>query len=237
MNTDKASTRQVEYVVTLLTERLATFGGTIQEAVEKLHLDALTKKEAHTIIERLMAMPVDADPSLPALVASAPRHGVNGSAGPCASCKNVVEAGKGFYYGTKGAWSVHHKQGECGAVQAAAPAPADVVAGIYVHDDGKVSKLYMTGNQRLAGKALTPSGKYMYQQGLAMIVRQAVAMGTAHLISADEASAYGYRTSTCIECGLDLTDPRSDPKKGGAGYGPVCARKYGWPWGQVKVMS
>jgi hypothetical protein len=32
-------------------------------------------------------------------------------------------------------------------------------------------------------------------------------------------------------CSLPLTDDRSDPLLGGKGYGPVCAKKYGLPWG------
>ncbi len=34
-------------------------------------------------------------------------------------------------------------------------------------------------------------------------------------------------------CGLDLTDERSTS----AGYGPICAGKYGLPWGEVPTIE
>jgi hypothetical protein len=64
-----------------------------------------------------------------------------------------------------------------------------------------------------------------------MQVRAGLATGTAHRVTAQEARAFGYANDHCIACGLDLDDARSAPSKGGAGYGPTCARKYGWPWG------
>jgi hypothetical protein len=45
--------------------------------------------------------------------------------------------------------------------------------------------------------------------------------------TADVASMYGKRTGNCCFCGKDLTDQRSVS----VGYGPVCAGKWGLPWG------
>lgn len=42
------------------------------------------------------------------------------------------------------------------------------------------------------------------------------------------AKEYGDATHNCCFCGLDLTDERSTS----AGYGPICAGKYGLPWGE-----
>ena len=44
---------------------------------------------------------------------------------------------------------------------------------------------------------------------------------------AREARLYGQRFGTCCFCGLELTDGRSIA----AGYGPICADKWGLPWG------
>jgi hypothetical protein len=42
------------------------------------------------------------------------------------------------------------------------------------------------------------------------------------------ASVYGHQTGNCCFCGLELTDSRSIH----VGYGPVCAEKWGLPWGE-----
>ena len=44
------------------------------------------------------------------------------------------------------------------------------------------------------------------------------------------AAAYGKRTGNCCFCRRDLEDYRSVS----VGYGPVCADKWGLPWGAVE---
>lgn len=44
------------------------------------------------------------------------------------------------------------------------------------------------------------------------------------------AQLYGKATGRCCFCGLDLTDPRSVV----VGYGPICAERWGFPWGGDK---
>lgn len=44
----------------------------------------------------------------------------------------------------------------------------------------------------------------------------------------ETARLYGQRTGNCMFCARELTDGRSL----GAGYGPVCADKWGLPWGE-----
>lgn len=41
------------------------------------------------------------------------------------------------------------------------------------------------------------------------------------------AADYGHATHSCCFCGITLTDPRSKT----AGYGPICAGKFGLDWG------
>jgi hypothetical protein len=41
------------------------------------------------------------------------------------------------------------------------------------------------------------------------------------------AAEYGIKSGKCCFCRLPLTDPRSTS----TGYGPVCAKNYGLPWG------
>lgn len=48
---------------------------------------------------------------------------------------------------------------------------------------------------------------------------------------AEAAKAYGHLVGSCAFCGRRLDDQRSV----GVGYGPICAEKYGLPWGEVKA--
>lgn len=230
---DTITPRQRDFAVALLTERLVTLqAASLDEAVQRLHLDSLTKADARKVIDRLIAIPVDPDPEMPAVVAQSPRKGVNSKAGTCTGCKGAVPAGQGFYYKGTG-WQVHHKVGACVApAEAAAQAERvdSLQPGLYNVDGLGVVLVYTTGNDRLAGK-MKLGRTFKYAMGTVMQVRAGLADGTAHRVSAQEAREFGYSNSHCIACGLSLDDPRSDPAKGGAGYGPVCARKYGWPWG------
>tara|TARA_Y100000310_G_scaffold322425_1_gene381475 strand:- start:1383 stop:2156 length:774 start_codon:yes stop_codon:yes gene_type:complete len=50
---------------------------------------------------------------------------------------------------------------------------------------------------------------------------------------ASVATAYGRRTGSCCFCGRELTDGRSVA----VGYGPICAPRYGLPWGEERASS
>ena len=108
-------------------------------------------------------------------------------------------------------------------VQAVEQAPV----GLYQHDDGTVRKVYETQNGRIAAKVLVVTGDHgslQYEKGGRRIVSEAVAAGTAHVMTQDEAAAFGRLHSFCCNCCRDLDDDRSLA----AGYGPVCADNMGW---------
>lgn len=46
---------------------------------------------------------------------------------------------------------------------------------------------------------------------------------------AEAAARHGHATGNCCFCARDLTDPRSVT----VGYGPICAGKWGLPWGET----
>jgi len=50
------------------------------------------------------------------------------------------------------------------------------------------------------------------------------------------AAAYGHRTICCCFCTQPLTDERPGHSRD-VGYGPVCAERYGLPWGEGAVPS
>jgi hypothetical protein len=109
---------------------------------------------------------------------------------------------------------------------ASAPAPA-AGEGLYYFDNGQVRKVYMTRNDRLACKVLHVHGDHAtfeYEQGGRRIVADALAAGKAHLMTQDEAAAFGRQYSFCCNCAKYLDDDRSLA----AGYGPTCAANNGW---------
>jgi hypothetical protein len=55
-------------------------------------------------------------------------------------------------------------------------------------------------------------------------VADALAAGTAHQMTQDEAAAFGRQYSFCCNCAKYLDDDRSLA----AGYGPTCAANMGW---------
>ena len=51
--------------------------------------------------------------------------------------------------------------------------------------------------------------------------------------TAEQASAFGGLTGTCVFCSRRLTDERSIA----VGYGPVCAEREGLPWGEESSVG
>jgi hypothetical protein len=214
---------QRSFITSLVSARLSLLGfPDVTSATEALKLDVMSKEDASVIIGRLKGMPTDPDDAMPDVVANAVRKGTGNRPGQCQGCFHAVPAGAGYYYlGTDGRWNVHHKAGECST--APAPTPVIVTEGIYVVEATEVPKIilvYRTGNNRLAGKVWT-GGSYRYTQGAA------AEAASGRPITWEEAQAFGVNTGRCIACALELTDGRSTER----GYGPVCAKKYGWPWG------
>jgi len=218
--TDTISTAQVSFITSLLQARLTTLGfTTVEEALAKLNLSEATKGTASVLIDRLKGMPEDPDTSMPDVVAQSTRKGTGNRPGTCSTCGHLVAQGAGYYYLTNaGRWAVHHKVSECPT--APAPAPVQVTEGLYKAADGTIVLVYRTRNDRLAGKVHT-GRSFRYQQGATALA------ATGHLLTAEEAAAFGKAHGTCVACAKDLTDDRSIT----VGYGPVCAKRHGWPWG------
>ena len=76
---------------------------------------------------------------------------------------------------------------------------------------------------------VSPSGNWEMGQAIDEIVGDAVAE-LLHRLAADPeqvASSYGKLTGCCCFCTSQLSDPKSTE----VGYGPVCAKRWGLPWG------
>lgn len=50
---------------------------------------------------------------------------------------------------------------------------------------------------------------------------------------AETAAAHGHTTGNCCFCDRPLTDARSTS----VGYGPICAKKWSLPWGEVQAQK
>jgi uncharacterized protein DUF6011 len=107
-------------------------------------------------------------------------------------------------------------------VLAVAGAAARMPGTVNVTDGGPF------GANKFYGR-VTPSGKWLPSYGTTNETDTAIiALLTA--FAADPlaiAKAYGETTHHCCFCAIRLTDPRSKA----AGYGPICAEKFGLAWG------
>ena len=208
------------------------------------NITALTggfKGTASEVIDYLFKLEVR-DPDMPEEAAKAPRSGIASRRGSCVKCGQVVEPQEGYYFGSRDAgWETIHRVGKCPKVDPNAPkvGVAKVEPGWYTLGE-QVIQIYVTRNGRLAGKEYRgPEEGMVYLPGAVALVRGAgVPMGTDELAKlateyalATPTDHNGEQTGSCIFCAQALTDPRSNPFKGGVGYGPICAGKNGLPWG------
>lgn len=94
---------------------------------------------------------------------------------------------------------------------------------VYAMADGTFVKVTESKAGNLYGKLLDADGKFTdYQKGLlARIARH---------LTADEAARFGHEHSRCVFCSRNLSDEK-DGRSVDVGYGPICADKYGLPWG------
>lgn len=118
---------------------------------------------------------------------------------------------------------------------------------IAMPDGGPVIRLKLAGeNARVPGSINVtddrPFGSNSYfgrihangsfEAGRDMTPAIADALASLAVDPAGFAKLYGQRTGRCCFCNLALTDERSTTH----GYGPVCAKKWGLPWSNPRVV-
>lgn len=87
---------------------------------------------------------------------------------------------------------------------------------------GQIVRLYARkADGKLYGKVRDEYGDWEYTPG---------AMKGARHLTAEEAASIGLAAHRCVFCSTALTD-EGENKSVEVGYGPVCAAKYGLPWG------
>jgi hypothetical protein len=219
--TAPASERQLSFLADLLNARPAEVTGVtdVPAAIAAIRAQGMTKAQASDMINAIKALPTS---TAPAGAAPASDKRANGYAAKCADCQATVEAGQGWIEKDTGRWRTHHHAGQCPAMAPAAPVEA-VEVGLYMHDSGHITKIYITQNDNMAAKALI-GRSFQYMKGGVRRLRECMAAGTVHKLTEAEAQAFGKLHGFCCNCGIDLDDDRSLA----VGYGPVCAGHNGW---------
>ena len=141
-------------------------------------------------------------------------------------------------YDDRGSLTDRQREAASSMVARAAAPAADrtpVAPGLYVvGPDGEWSSFWLVRTGRQSGnvyamrlmQAPTAGRKLVWEYvkgGLSDVRRGRAA-------TADEAAALGHASHHCCFCGIELTDD-GEGKSVDVGYGPICARKNGLPWG------
>lgn len=94
---------------------------------------------------------------------------------------------------------------------------------VYAMTDGTFIKVTESKAGNLYGKLLDTDGKFtIYERGLHSRI--------ARNLTADEAARFGHQHHRCVFCSRKLSD-ETDGRSVDVGYGPICADRYGLPWG------
>jgi hypothetical protein len=108
----------------------------------------------------------------------------------------------------------------------AAPARSGITlehGRVYAMADGTFVKVTESKAGNLYGKLLDGDGKFTdYQPGLLPRITRD--------LTAEEAARFGHEHHRCVFCSRNLSD-ETDGRSVDVGYGPICANKYGLPWG------
>jgi Family of unknown function (DUF6011) len=231
MSANSITPAQLRFVRSLLVEREAVLQiPDVDAFMEAQSFRTISVKDASRLIDKLRSLPRFAQPSAPEPAAPSDRRGpANRFAAPCHECGRNVPAQAGWREQVSGRWLVHHQPGEC----VATPKPADKVLpeldfGLYFQPSlGRVLKVYKTQNDRKGVMTTVEGHKGLhYMNGGLRVATAAQADGDLVPMTQEQAAAFGSTHSFCCACGKDLDDDRSIA----AGYGPVCAGKYGWSY-------
>jgi hypothetical protein len=221
MTSKPATPRQYAYLTTLLTERDATVTGVtdVPALIDSLRANGASTEQVSAMIKTVMGLPKAAAPAT---------HRANNYGARCGTCGVYVQAGAGRIEKVAGKWVTYHV-GAC--PEATAPTTQAIEPGVYVGPTGDLVRVKASKQGNLyASVGFVPEGEgkitweYMGRDGLAMI------KADWHRITADEARTIGLATHHCMFCGIELTDER-EGRSVEVGYGPVCARNNGLPWG------
>jgi hypothetical protein len=139
--------------------------------------------------------------------------------GSCADCSAWVEEGKGERVNVGGKWITRHPGGQCPAAEEEAPAEPVTEEGLYRHD-GTLYRVQEGPSRRLYARRIVrpeEGGRLRFERAPRMVLR----ISATERLSVEEAAVIGREWETCLQCGVELTDPKSIAR----GIGPDCAKK------------
>lgn len=224
-----ATEKQIAFLRKLIAER--TGSPVAERASVSVERGSLTKAAASELIDALLAT------STPKVATtSAPSVRRNQHPAKCTSCGQQVAAGEGSLAKVDGRWVVAH-------LDACPERTVEVVEHEHkrgdVHViDGSYYRVHIaqrSGNP-YAAKAII-WGEALWGEDGSLVTAADIEweyvpgaitkLDDSNRATAAEAHAFGHMVGRCCFCSHEIDTPESVE----AGYGPVCAKKYGLPWG------
>jgi hypothetical protein len=222
------SPRQLDYIRTLVTERVQAITALADDERKRLLSQPETTRDASNLIDRLRRLPAD-----PKQVDAGAQAKIDGlvavldqlDARDRSFASDLVRSFRQRGDLSERQWPWVERL----TAKATAPKVEPAEPGLYMVD-GNIVKVYLTQNRRLATKVLHANGShgsFSYSPGWLAKVRP------EHRLTEEQARAFGKQHGFCCACALDLDDDRSLA----VGYGPVCAKRYGWFYPSAKQAS
>lgn len=247
-----ATDKQIAFLSRLHAERTTwqLMGGDAEIMAQVEHVlqtGNLSKAGASEYIDALLAT---ADPRTGTKTADAPTtRRPNRYGGSCHECGGYVGEGAGWLDKIDGRWATHHHdcpdveyddddadddEGEGDGYE---PKKGDVhvIDGTYyrIHVAQRTGRPYAARAVITAravwdvdddgDRVLIEAGEITWEYAKGMIFR----LSTSTMATAEQSAAFGEMVGRCCYCSHAIDTPESVQ----AGYGPVCASKYGLPWG------
>jgi len=225
--------RQSDFIRSLFDERKETLTGENYSHI--LQMPMSTSQQASKLIDALKRVPKDVPQDAPTIVTASTAYGINKYSNPCFTCQHPVRPGEGYYFSQDGKYHSHHRNDECSS-----DPPPQVVAidpGIYKLDTGVYVIMEHHPEYGMVGKSWDGS-KFKRLNRAKHIVAEKGRPATSDeiIVLSSMVGDIGKATSTCQFCMRPLTDG-ADGHSIDRGYGPVCARNYGLPWGIDTVSN
>lgn len=208
-------------------------------------LDDFKRGDTRPLFRPIVASNFQVAASAPQSPSATPAAAVraNRYAGACASCGGDVGEGEGrLSKSAAGAWIVLHLDGDC--VDPTDTAKAWLAKGTVHVVDGAFVRVHIGQTSgfpyAVQARVLVPATWRTEADGTRRLVKAGVVeweripgllkrLSAATVATPAEAAAFGSLAGRCCFCSTPIDTPESTL----VGYGPVCAGKYGLPWGDT----
>ncbi len=243
MSNAPASPPQLGFIERLLAERASQAPQGVDAFMEVLRTKRITKEGASSLINSLLAIPVDVIEA-PVAEAGTPARDLsrrsNAYAGKCGKCGHTVAAREGYLTGSRGNWGCEHLEGACPA-EAAKPGVHELSEIVGDLEDGNYAIPATSGETDVwYFTVATNKGFYNPDKKGQRIVRMVAGGGNSFAISnewvrkavasvralgtTESMQMFAREMHICGRCGEDLSRALSKV----TGFGPTCRNKIGY---------